>query len=91
MKIESKALVLFRHFARTIQTLFDKQVKKVRLNNTAKKFLSKGFQEFLSKQGILHQMASTYALKQNSAVERKHKYPLEEGIEVNAFQQRHIL
>ena len=76
MKMKSEAFQMFIKFKALAENEADLKIKTLRSDNGAE-FLSNQFQEFLQKNGIIHQLSTPYSPQQNGVCERKNYISVE--------------
>lgn len=75
LKNKSEATIQIQNFFAYVQTQFNKTIKCLRSDNAKELALT----SFLQEHGTIHQFSCPYRPQQNSVVERKHQYLLNEA------------
>ena len=76
MKNRSELFSIFEQFYQEIRTQFAVSIRTLRSDN-AREYLSQQFQNFMSRNGILHQTSCPHTPQQNGVVERKNRHLVE--------------
>ncbi|XP_050914846.1 protein SHORTAGE IN CHIASMATA 1 isoform X4 [Lathyrus oleraceus] len=76
MKNRSELFSIFEQFYQEIRTQFGMSIRTLRSDN-AREYLSQQFQNFMSRNGILHQTSCLHTPKQHGVAERKNRHLVE--------------